>query len=269
MCDDITSYKKNMIDKRVVIITGGAGGIGTACAKKFAKEGDAVVLVDLDEVAGEEKAKKFREEGYEVTFIKTDITNDQECEDMIKAVINQYGRIDVLHNNAGALGKSSNFLEMEMSEFRKIMDINLVAGVNLTKLAAKKMIASGRGGVVINTSSLAGFLPNHEPICYPISKAAVNMMTQATARELGGKGVRVVAVAPGWVRSIVKGGTIANPFDQPKIKELHMNNKVIEAEQVANVVYFVSTPAASGINGTVVRVDDGYTAFKLQTSLVE
>lgn len=258
-----------MIDKRVVIITGGAGGIGSACAKKFVQEGDAVVLVDVDEAAGQASAKNYRDGGKEVIFVNVDITNDQECVNLIKTVMDKYGRIDVLHNNAGILGKTKNFLEMEMAEFRKVMDVNLVAAVNLTKLAAKEMIAGGRGGVIINTSSLASVLPNHEPICYPVSKAAISMLTKATARELGEKGVRVVAVGPGWVRSIVKGGTVENPFERPEIKELHMSKRVIEPEEVADVVYFLSTPAASGINGTTVMVDDGYTSFKLQTSLVD
>jgi NAD(P)-dependent dehydrogenase (short-subunit alcohol dehydrogenase family) len=257
-----------MIDKRVVIITGGAGGIGGACAKKFIQENDAVVLVDVNETVGEERAESFRSEGKEAIFLKTDVTNYQNCVMLIKTVMEKYGRIDVLHNNAGILGKTRNFLEMDVAEFRNVMDVNLVAAFQLSKLAAIEMIAGGNGGVIINTSSLAAFQPNHEPVCYPISKAAISMLTQATARELGGKGVRVVAVGPGWVRSIVTGGAIENPFERPEIKELHMSNRVVEPEEVADVVYFLSTPAASGINGTTVMVDDGYTSFKLQTSLV-
>lgn len=256
-----------MIDQRVLVVTGGAGGIGRAVAAKFTAEGDAVVLVDVDQQAGDAAAKALCDAGKEAIFCKVDITDDGACEKLIGDVMAKYGRIDVLHNNAGILGKSKDFLEMDMSEFRGVMNVNLVAAVRLTQLAAREMIQAGRGGVVINTSSLAAYLPNHEPICYPISKAAISMMTQATARELGGKGVRVVAVAPGWVRGIVKGGTVANPFDRPDIKELHMSGRVVEAEEVANVVYFLSTPAASGINGTTVMVDNGYTGFKIQTGL--
>ena len=257
-----------MIDKRVVIITGGAGGIGGACAEKFTQENDAVVLVDTNEAKGEERAKNYRDKGKDVIFVKVDITNDQDCEKLIKIVMEKYGRIDVLHNNAGILGKTRNFLEMDTAEFRNVMDVNLVAAFQLSKLAAKEMIAGGNGGVIINTSSLAAYQPNHEPVCYPISKAALSMLTQATARELGGKGVRVVAIGPGWVRSIVEGGAIENPFERPEIKELHMSNRVVEPEEVADVVYFLTTKAASGINGTTVMVDDGYTSFKLQTKLV-
>lgn len=256
-----------MIDQRVVIITGGAGGIGRKVAKKFTDMGDAVALIDMNQEVGEATAKAFRDAGKTASFYKVDITDDQACEKAVQDIVKEYGRIDVLYNNAGVLGKTNNFLKMDMSEFRKVMDINLCAAVQMTKLVANEIIKAGRTGVVINTSSLAGFLPNHEPICYPVSKAAISMLTQATARELGGKGIRVVAVAPGWVRTIVTGGSVANPFDRPDIKELHMDGRVVEPEEVAEVVYFLSTPASSGINGTTVMVDLGYCGFKLQTSL--
>lgn len=257
-----------MIDKRVVIITGGVGGIGSALAKKYADMGDVVALVDLDpQNKGEAQAKAFRDAGKTATFYQVDVTDDKACEKLFQDILKEYGRVDVLHNNAGVLGKTNNFLNMEMTEFRKVMDINLNSAVLMTKLFANELIKANRTGVVINTSSLAAFLPNHEPICYPISKAAISMLTQATARELAGKGIRVVAIAPGWVRSIVTGGTVANPFDRPDIKELHMDGRVVEPEEVAEVSYFLSTPAASGINGTTVKVDLGYCGFKLQTSL--
>lgn len=258
-----------MIDKRVVIITGGAGGIGGVLTKKFSDEGDVVVMVDIDEAAGKEREAAFQKEGKEVVFLKTDISNEEECVKLIQTVMDKYGRIDVLHNNAGILGKTNNFLKMETSEFRKVMEINLVAAMTLTRLVATEMIKTGIKGVILNTSSLAGKLPNHEPICYPVSKAGISMLTQATARELGPYGIRVVAVAPGWVRNIVKGGTIANPFERPDVKELHMNNRVVEKEEVANVAYFMSTEAASAVTGTTVMVDNGYTGFKIQTSLYE
>lgn len=258
-----------MTDKRVVVITGGAGGIGEALTAKFAGEGDIVVMVDVDEAVGKEREAAFQAEGKEVIFIKTDISNEDECKTLIKTVIDKYGRIDVLHNNAGVLGKTNNFLEMETSEFRKVLEINLIAAMTLTRLAANEMIKAGIKGVILNTSSLASKLPNHEPICYPVSKAGISMLTQATARELGAYGIRVVAVAPGWVRSIVKGGTVANPFEREDVKELHMRGRVIEKEEVANVAYFLSTDAASGVNGTTVMVDDGYTGFKIQTALAK
>lgn len=258
-----------MTDKRVVIITGGAGGIGEALAKKYSDEGNIVVLVDIDPKEGEKRVAEFIREGKEALYFNVDITNEEACKSMIDEVVEKYGRIDVLCNNAGVLGKTHFFVDMSVDEFRKVIEINLIAAMCLTKYVAKVMIEKEIKGVIINTSSLASKLPNHEPICYPVSKAAISMLTQATARELGPYGIRVVAVAPGWVRSIVKGGTVANPFEREDVTELHMRGRVIEKEEVANVSYFLSTDAASGINGTTVMVDDGYTSFKLQTKLAE
>ncbi len=258
-----------MIDKRVVIITGGAGGIGGALAKKYAAEGDVVVMVDVDPAEGEKRVEEFKAEGKEAAYYNVDIRDEAACKAMIEDVTEKYGRIDVLHNNAGVLGKTHFFVDMPVEEFRNVMEINMIAAMCLSKYAAGVMIDKGIKGVIINTSSLAHKLPNHEPICYPVSKAAISMLTQATARELGPYGIRVIAIAPGWVRSIVKGGTVENPFDKPEITELHMSGRVIEKEEVANVAYFLSTDAASGVNGTTVMIDDGYTGFKIQTKLAE
>ena len=258
-----------MVDKRVVIITGGAGGIGGALAKKYSDEGDIIVLVDVDSKEGEKRVEEFNAAGKEAVYFNVDITDEDACKSMVNTVAEKYGRIDVLCNNAGVLGKTHFFVDMPVSEFRKVIEINLIAAMCLTKYVAAVMIEKGIKGVIINTSSLASKLPNHEPICYPVSKAGISMLTQATAKELGPYGIRVVAVGPGWVRNIVKGGTVENPFERPDVKELHMRDRVIEKEEVANVSYFLSTDAASGINGTTVMVDDGYTSFKLQTKLAK
>ena len=258
-----------MIDKRVVIITGGAGGIGGALAKKYAAEGDVVVMVDVDPAEGEKRVEEFKAEGKEAAYYNVDIRDEAACKAMVDDVVEKYGRIDVLCNNAGVLGKTHFFVDMPVEEFRNVLEINLIAAMCLTKYVSAVMIDKGIKGVIINTSSLAHKLPNHEPICYPVSKAGISMLTQATARELGPHGIRVVAVAPGWVRSIVKGGTVENPFERPEITELHMSGRVVEKEEVANVSYFLSTEAASGVNGTTVMVDNGYTGFKIQTKLAE
>ena len=255
------------MDQKVIIITGGAGNIGKVGARTFADKGYAVAIVDVDEAEGERFAKEMRDEGKEVTFIKADITDDQAVADVVNQVVEKYGRLDVMWNNAGTLGKSRILDGMEMPEFRKVLDVNLMAAVNFTIQAARAMVKAGNGGTIIGTSSICGFLPNHEPICYPVSKGGMNLLIQAAARELGGTGIRVVGVAPGWMHGIVKGAAIhGNATNvRPDGMELHMNNRIIDPEEVANVAYFLTTPEASAINGSVIHVDDGYTKFKLQS----
>lgn len=258
-----------MINKRVVLITGGAGNMGTATAKKYSDMGDIVVLTDLNEEKGKARESDFRVAGKEVLFLRADISKEAECISLVNKIMEIYGRIDVLCNNAGRMSFCRDFLEMELEEFVGILNINLVAQFTLTKLVAKKMLEAGiQNGVIINTGSTAGYLHDENGLAYSVSKAGVHSLTKCTARELASKGIRVVAIVPGCVNGIMTNSTM-NPKDFPELCELHMKNRVLEPEEIANVSYFLSTPAASGINGTMVRVDDGYTSFKMHTTLLK
>lgn len=257
-----------MLDKRVVIITGGAGNMGRALTRKYTDMGDAVVMVDVNEEAGKACETEFRAAGKEVTFLRVNLGKEEECAALVERVMELYGRIDVLCNNAAKLSFTSDFLKMSLAEFKDVMDVNLIAAFTLTKLVAVKMIGNGtKDGVIINTGSIAGILQDDSAIVYSISKAAVHSLTVCTARQLAANGIRVVAIAPGCMNGIMSKSSM-NPSDYPELRELHMKNRVLEHEEVAEVSYFLSTPAASGINGTVVRVDDGYTSFKMPTTLL-
>lgn len=258
-----------MIDKRVVIITGGTGNMGTVTTRKYTDMGDAVVMVDIDEAIGKEREAELRAEGREVTFIQADITDEAACGNVIEQTVARYGRIDVLCNNAGRISYYDNFLEMPLSDLNAVLGVNLVGAFTLTKLAAKKMLELGtQNGVIINTGSTSGFMPDENSLAYTVSKAGLHSLTKCTARELAPKGIRVVAIAPAYVKGLMKGGS-TDPSLYPELRELLMSNRAIEPQQVANVSYFLSTTQASGINGTIVSVDDGYTSFKMHTTLLQ
>lgn len=258
-----------MLDKRVVIITGGAGNMGTVTARKYTDMGDAVVLVDMDTAKGEARANEFCAAGKDVIFLRADISKEEQCIALVEKVMEVYGRIDVLCNNAGRMSFCRDFLTMDISEFTGILNVNLVAMFTLTKLVAKKMIECGtKNGVIINTGSTAGYLHDENGLAYSVSKAGVHSLTKCTARELAPKGIRVVAIVPGCVNGIMRNSSM-NPKDFSELCELHMRNRVLNPEEIANVSYFLSTPEASGINGTMVRVDDGYTSFKMHTMLLD
>lgn len=242
--------------------------MGRALTQKYTDMGDAVVMADLDGALGKEREAEFRAAGKEVMFVQADISREEACSALVEQVMDRYGRIDVLCNNAGRISFYNDFTQMPLSDLNAVLDVNVTAAFILTKLAAAKMIALGIKGVIINTGSISGFLPGDESMAYSISKAAIHSLTVCTARELAAHGIRVVAVAPGNVRGVMKNGTM-DPINFPEIKELHMGNRVLEHEEIAEVSYFLSTPAASGINGTIVRVDDGYTSFKMPTSLAK
>ena len=258
-----------MIDKRVVIITGATGNLGFVTAKKYASMGDAVVLADIVPEIGAQKERELREQGYEAMFVCTDIGNEGSCRALIEKTVETYGRIDVLCNNAGKLSFNKFFVDMPIEEFRDVLNVNLVGTFILSKLAAGEMLRLGtENGVIINTGSVAGFLPDDCGVVYSASKAAIHNLTSGMARELGEKGIRVVGIAPGCLNGKMRNSSV-NPNDYPAIRELQMKNRAIFPEELANVSYFLSTPAASGINGTMVPVDDGYASFKKATSLAD
>lgn len=257
-----------MLDKRVIIITGGTGNMGTVTTRKYTDMGDAVVVVDVDEEIGREREAQLCAEGRDVMFQKVDITNEDECIALVEKVAEIYGRIDVLCNNAGRISYYDDFLEMPLSDLNAVLAVNLVGAFTLTKLVAKKMLElDTRDGVIINTGSTSGFMPDENSLAYTVSKAGLHSLTKCTARELAPKGIRVVAIAPAYVKGLMKGGS-TDPSLFPELRELLMSNRAIEPQQVANVSYFLSTTQASGINGTIVSVDDGYTCFKMHTTLL-
>lgn len=256
-----------MIDKRVVMITGAAGNLGLATVKKYTDKGDAVVMVDVSEEKGRAKEKEFRSEGREVTFFAVDITDEAACRKLVNDVADLYGRIDVLCNNAATICHADSFFAITNEEFMRVLNINLVSQFTLCKLVARKMIDLGTvNGVIINTGSTSGFMGNEDAIVYAVSKAAVHSLTANVARELAPYGIRCCALAPTAMNGIMKGSTM-NPADIPEYRELNMSNRVLETCEVANVSYFLSTPEASAIRGSVVKVDDGYTEFKQRTFL--
>ena len=228
---------------RIVIVTGGTKGIGFATAKKFLSCKDKVIILGRHEC--EDAVKELQKEG-EVTFMKADVS----------AVMEKYGRIDVLVNAAGVVGTRGNFVDLDLSDIQNTININLMGTINLSQLTSWEMIRQ-RSGVIINVGSIDGFMANTESIGYHASKGGVKMLTQAMARELSPYGIRVLSVAPGWVKT----GMIDKPIEEIGSR-LHMKGRIILPEEIANVIWLMSLPEASAINGTTIMADDGYSSFK-------
>ncbi len=238
---------------QVVIVTGGTKGIGLATAKKFLSCKDKVVIL------GRHENKQALDELSligEVTFIKADVSILEDCKKVAETVVNKYGKIDVLANVAGVVGNRGSFLELDLSDVAKTININLMGTINLSQLVAKEMVKN-RSGVIINVGSIDGFMANTESIGYHASKGGVKMLTQAMARELSPYGIRVLSVAPGWVKT----GMIDKPIEEIGSK-LHMKGRIIMPEEIANAIWLMSLPEASAINGSTVMADDGYCSFK-------
>ena len=187
-----------MEDKKVALITGGTRGIGKAIAIKFAKNGYNLVLNYVsDRTNLEELENEFKEYNIEVLFIKTDVSNFEDCENMAKQAIAKFGKIDVLVNNAG-ITKDSLLLRMTPEDFEKVININLKGTFNVTKSIVPYMMKK-RTGKIVNISSVVGVSGNAGQCNYAASKAGIIGFTKSIAKELASRNILANCVAPGFI----------------------------------------------------------------------
>lgn len=238
---------------RIVLISGGTRGIGMACAEKYLRNGDKVIVLGRRR---SEEALGMLEKLGEVTFVPSDVSKEGDCATVVEAVIRHYGRIDVLVNVAGVVGERKSFTEIDLRDVENTININLMGTIYLSHYAAREMVKAG-SGVIVNVGSICGHMANTESIGYHASKGGVTMLTRAMARELSPYGIRVVEVAPAWVRT----GMIDREIEQIGSR-LHMKGSILEPEEIADIIYLVSLPEARAINGSTIMADDGYASFK-------
>ncbi len=241
------------LQNKVTIITGGSRGIGYATAEKFLKEGATVILTASTRENAENAAAKLQERYPEakVAGISPDLTDLTSVREAFRQVVDRYGRIDILINNAG-VSESTPLDRYTEETFDRIMDLNVKGIFTATKAAAEYMEAQGQG-VILNTSSMVSIYGQPSGFAYPASKFAVNGMTLSLARELGPKGIRVNAVAPGitetdMVRALPK------EMIAPLVAAIPLR-RVGQPEDVANAFAFLASDEASYITGVVLQVD--------------
>jgi 3-oxoacyl-[acyl-carrier protein] reductase len=238
---------------KVAIITGSARGIGKSTAVKFAKEGAKVVIADvvLDQV--NEVVEEIKSMGYEAMGVKVDVTKRDEVESMIKSAVEGFGKLDCIVNNAG-ITADNTLLKMPEEDWDRVIDINLKGVFNCGQAAAKVMAEQGYG-VILNASSVVGVYGNFGQTNYAASKWGVIGMTKSWAKELGKKGVRVNAVAPGFILTPMVEKMPEKVLDMMKekspLKSLGM------PEDIANAYAFLASDEARFITGTVLSVDGG------------
>jgi 3-oxoacyl-[acyl-carrier protein] reductase len=240
------------IINKVALITGGSRGIGKAIAKKFAKNGYNLVI---NYVSDDTDLKSLQEEfeNVEVLFVKTDVTNYESCENMVKEAINKFGRIDVLVNNAG-ITKDGLLIRMKEEDFDKVINVNLKGTFNMTKNVVPYMMKQ-RNGKIVNISSVVGVTGNAGQANYSASKAGIIGFTKTVARELASRNILANCVAPGFIRT--KMTDVLSDAVKENINSQIPLNKMGEAEEVANAVYFLASDENSYITGQVLNVDGG------------
>lgn len=240
-------------DNKVVLVTGGAAGIGKSTCERFASEGATVHVWDLNVEAGDELVKAFSSKGWKSAFRKVDVTSFEDVKEGIDAIIAESGRLDVLINNAG-ITMDKTLVKMDPETWQKVIDVNLTGVFNCTKNAVPFMIEGG-GGVILNASSVVGLYGNFGQTNYVATKAGVIGMTKTWARELGRKNIRVNAVAPGFIATemvqkmpekVIEGMVSKTPI-----------GRMGKPEDIASAYAYLASDEASFITGTTLSVDGG------------
>lgn len=246
-----------MEEKKVAIITGGSRGIGKEIAKKFAKENYNLVINYVSEKTNTEELKKefeaFGAFGAEVLFIKTNVTSYEECEKMAKDAINQFGKIDVLVNNAGVT-KDSLLLRMKEEDFDTVINVNLKGTFNVTKACIPYMMKK-KSGKIVNISSVVGISGNSGQANYAASKAGIIGFTKSVAKELASRNILANCIAPGYIATDMTNG-LSDAVKESINNQIPLK-RVGMPEEVAKAVYFLASEENSYITGQVLNVDGG------------
>ena len=240
---------------KVCLITGAAQGIGLATALKFAQEGAIVIACDVKQAAVDEAVKKCHDTGAQALGFVVDVTQREMVDATVKVVLDKFGRIDVLVNNAG-ITQDARLQKMTLEQFDRVIDVNLRGVFHCAQAVTETMVAQGRG-VILNASSVVGIYGNFGQTNYAATKFGVIGFTKTWSRELGPKGIRVNAVAPGFIAtpilSTIPEKVIHEMMDRVPLKRLG------QPEDIANVYAFLASDEASYINGTVIEVAGGLT----------
>ena len=241
------------LKNKVAVITGGSRGIGFATAEKFLQEG-AIVIVAASSQKNAENAKARLQEKFPnstVGAISPTLSSLEDVRAAFSDVHNRYGSIDILVNNAG-VSESTPFDRYTEETFDRVLDLNVKGVFNASRIAADYMIKNG-SGVILSTSSIVGTYGQPGGVAYPTSKFAVNGLTLSLARELGPKGIRVNAVAPGITETDMMKSVPKEVID-PLIQQIPLR-RLGQPEDIANAFAFLASDEASYISGVVLQVD--------------
>jgi len=243
------------LSSKVSIITGAAQGIGLATALKFAQEGAIVIVCDLKQTGVDAAVAQCQALGATAAGFVMDVTQRQQIDAVVARVQAQFGRIDVLVNNAG-ITQDARLQKMTLEQFDRVIDVNLRGVFHCSQAVADSMVAQG-SGVILNASSVVGIYGNFGQTNYAASKFGIIGFTKTWSRELGPKGVRVNAVAPGFINT-----PMVTAMPEKVLQDLQTKvplKRLGRPEEVANVYAFLASDEASYINGAVIEVSGGMT----------
>lgn len=248
-----------MLKDKVALITGGSSGIGRAVALAWAREGAKVVVTDVDRGGGEETVGQVRTAGGEAIFIAADVGKPEECEALVRGAVEKFGRLDIACNNAGIGGPQAPTADYPLDGWAQVIGINLSGVFYGMKYQLPAMLKNG-GGAIINMASILGAVGFAGAPAYAAAKHGVVGLTQTAALEYSAQGVRINAVGPGFIHTPMISALEDNKAVNDMLVAAHPIGRLGRAEEVAELVLWLSSEKASFVTGAYYPVDGGYIA---------
>ncbi len=250
-----TSSIRYGLQGRVCLVTGGAQGIGAACARRFSREGARVVLADVADAPGQALAAELG-----ALYLHCDVGDKAQVDATVSRVMATHGRIDVLVNNAGIF-KAADFLDVSEADFDAVLRVNLKGAFLMGQAVARVMAQAGLGAIV-NMSSVNGVLAIPSIASYNVSKGGINQLTRAMALALVDRGIRVNAVAPGTIATeLAAQAVLTSEEARTRILSRTPMKRLGEPEEIAEAVAWLASDAASYVTGEIITVDGGRMAL--------
>lgn len=244
---------------KVALVTGAASGIGRAVALGYGREGANVVVSDIDEKGGQETVRLVKETGVEAVFVKTDVSDPAQVEDLVRRTVSTFGGLHVACNNAGIGGESNSTADYSLEGWHKVININLNSVFYCLKYEIPAMTNSG-GGAIVNMSSILGQVAFSHAPAYVAAKHGVVGLTQTAAVEYAASGVRINAVGPAFIVTPMISALEQDKQMYDMLVSLHPIGRLGKPEEVADAVIWLCSSKSSFVVGAYVEVDGGYLA---------
>lgn len=250
-----------MIDfsERVALVTGAGSGIGQKCAEYFARDGARVAVADFNEQGGNETVRLIRDAGGEAIFVKTDVSQHEECRAMVRKTVETFGRLDYACNNAGIGGEQNPTADYTIEGWQQLIGVNLSGVFYCMKYEIPAMLQAG-GGAIVNMASILGRVGFASSPAYVTSKHGAVGLTQNAALEYSKDGIRVNAVGPGLIKTPLISALEEDKETEKLLISMHPIGRLGRPEEVAELVVWLCSDKASFITGAYYPIDGGYLA---------